>query len=71
MDYPAITWPTFIHNSLFLFFIGLAENLFAINHAVAITTVTIVGFCAACYIVFSVYSVFFPQTPFQKPFSGE
>ncbi|KAF8798278.1 hypothetical protein BYT27DRAFT_7058745, partial [Phlegmacium glaucopus] len=27
--------PAFIHISLFLFFIGLAENLFATNHAVA------------------------------------
>jgi hypothetical protein len=62
--------PTFIHISLFLFFIGLAENLFDTNHAVAITTITIIGFCAACYIPFSFYPVFFPQTPFQTPLSN-
>jgi hypothetical protein len=62
--------PTFIHISLFLFFIGLAENLFATNRAVAITTITIISFCAACYIAFSVYPVFFPQTPFQTPLSN-
>jgi hypothetical protein len=61
--------PIFIHISLFLFFIGLATNLFDTNHAVAITTIIIIGFCAAFYIAFSVFPVLYPQTPFQTPLS--
>ncbi|KAF8801208.1 hypothetical protein BYT27DRAFT_7174551 [Phlegmacium glaucopus] len=62
--------PAFIHISLFLFFIGLAENLFATNHAVAITTTTIIGFCAVFYIACSVFPVLYPQTPFHTPLSN-
>ncbi|KAF8798287.1 hypothetical protein BYT27DRAFT_7203397 [Phlegmacium glaucopus] len=62
--------PAFIHISLFLFFIGLAENLFAINHAVAITTTIIIGFCTVFYIACSVFPVIYPQTPFHTPLSN-
>ncbi|KAF8798269.1 hypothetical protein BYT27DRAFT_7264860 [Phlegmacium glaucopus] len=62
--------PTFIHISLFLFFIGLAENLFATNHAVAITTTIIMGFCAIFYISCSVFPILYPQTPLHTPLSN-
>ncbi|KAF8809441.1 hypothetical protein BYT27DRAFT_6519587 [Phlegmacium glaucopus] len=62
--------PAFIHISLFLFFIGLGESLFATNHAVAITTTTTIGFCAVCYIACSVFPILYPQTPFHTPLSN-
>ncbi|KAF8798272.1 hypothetical protein BYT27DRAFT_7218537 [Phlegmacium glaucopus] len=62
--------PAFIHISLFLFFVGLAENLFATNHAVGITTITIMGFCAVFYISCSVFPILYPQTPFHTPLSN-
>ncbi|KAF8816716.1 hypothetical protein BYT27DRAFT_6384599 [Phlegmacium glaucopus] len=62
--------PAFIHISLFLFFIGLAENLFATNITVAITTTTIICFCALFYIACSVFPVLYPQTPFHTPLSN-
>ncbi|KAF8798236.1 hypothetical protein BYT27DRAFT_6900122 [Phlegmacium glaucopus] len=62
--------PAFIHISLFLFFIGLAENLFPTNHAVAIATTTIMGFCAVFYVACSIFPVLYPQTPFQTPLSN-
>ncbi|KAF8798260.1 hypothetical protein BYT27DRAFT_7203363 [Phlegmacium glaucopus] len=61
--------PALIHISYFLFFIGLAESLFAINHAVAITTTTIMGYCAVAYITYSVFPVLYPQTPCYTPLS--
>ncbi|KAF8798334.1 hypothetical protein BYT27DRAFT_7151139, partial [Phlegmacium glaucopus] len=62
--------PAFIHISLFLFFIGLAENLFATNPVIAITTTTIISFCAVFYIICSVLPVLYPQTPFDTPLSN-
>ncbi|KAF8814587.1 hypothetical protein BYT27DRAFT_7206041 [Phlegmacium glaucopus] len=62
--------PAFIHISFFLFFIGLAENLFATNRAVAITTATIMGLSAVFYIGWSISPVLYPQTPFHTPLSS-
>ena len=62
--------PAFIHISLFLFFIGLAEKLFATNNTVAITTTTIIGFCPLFYIACSAFPVLYVQTPFHTPLSN-
>ncbi|KAF8813038.1 hypothetical protein BYT27DRAFT_7131987 [Phlegmacium glaucopus] len=65
-----VEWiPVLIHISFFLFFLGLAENLFAINHAVAITTTIIICYCTVCYMGCSVFPVLYPQTPFYTPLS--
>ncbi|KAF8798252.1 hypothetical protein BYT27DRAFT_7264845 [Phlegmacium glaucopus] len=68
--------PAFIHISLFLFFIGLAENLFPTNHAVAMTMSIIISFCTVFYTACSVFPVLYPgPKPFSKlhclRFSGE
>ncbi|KAF8813218.1 hypothetical protein BYT27DRAFT_7049887, partial [Phlegmacium glaucopus] len=47
--------PAFIHISLFLFFIGLVDNLFATNKTVAITTTIIIGFCVIFYMACSMF----------------
>jgi len=62
--------PAFIHISLFLFFIGLVENLFVTNKAVAIATTIIIGSCALSYIASSVFPVYYPQTPYHTPLSN-
>ncbi|KAH9993097.1 hypothetical protein BJV77DRAFT_944668 [Russula vinacea] len=43
--------PALIHISLFLFFVGLADSLFKINTATAVTTTTLIVICALCYLL--------------------
>ena len=60
--------PALIHIYLFLFFLGLADFLFAMNTATATTTIIVI--CALCYVFTIVAPIFYTQSPFQSPLCG-
>ena len=62
--------PALIHISLFLFFIGLADNLFNINTATATTTTIMITICGALYLWCIIAPVHDAQSPYQSPLSG-
>jgi hypothetical protein len=70
MDVVVNLVPALIHVSLFLFFLGLADSLFNINTAAAVTTTTMIVICALCYLFSIVAPIRDPQSPYQSPFSG-
>jgi len=61
---------TLLHASIFLFFAGLVEFLFALNDEVAQVVRAITCFFAALYIVLSAIPVLFQQCPFQTPLTS-
>lgn len=62
--------PALIHISLFLFFFGLADYLFNINTATAVTTTIMVAICASLYLWCMIAPIHDAQSPYQSPFSG-
>jgi hypothetical protein len=62
--------PGFVHVSLFLFFVGLGDLLFAINTTVGVTTTAPIAICGLLYVLSMFAPVIEPQSPFQNPFSG-
>jgi hypothetical protein len=62
--------PAFVHISLFLFFIGLADYLFNMNTATATTTTLLIIICGALYIWCIIAPVHDAQSPYQSPLSG-
>ncbi|KAI0263299.1 hypothetical protein BC834DRAFT_888559 [Gloeopeniophorella convolvens] len=62
--------PALIHISLFLFFLGLADFLFAINTTTAIATTAIISLCALLYLWSIIAPIHDPQSPYQSPISG-
>ncbi|KAA1477635.1 hypothetical protein DENSPDRAFT_616924 [Dentipellis sp. KUC8613] len=62
--------PALIHISLFLFFIGLSDFLFSLNHIVAIMTTLMIAFCGLAYIWSMVSPVLYAQSPYQTPLTG-
>jgi hypothetical protein len=62
--------PSLLHVSLFLFFVGLGDLLFAVNTTVGISTIVPIAICGLLY-VFSMFApIIKPQSPFRNPFSG-
>jgi hypothetical protein len=62
--------PSLLHVSLFLFFVGLRDLLFAVNTTVGISTIVPIAICGLFY-VFSMFApIIKPQSPFRNPFSG-
>ena len=62
--------PALVHVSLFLFFVGLGDSLFAINTTVGVTTIVPIATCELLY-VFSMFApVLKPQSPYRNSFSG-
>lgn len=59
-----------MHAAIFLFFAGLVEFLYAINHEVAYVVLVAVSIFAATYIVLTSLPVLFRQCPFQTPLSS-
>ena len=70
MDVVVNLVPALIHVSLFLFFVGLADSLFKINIATAVTTTTLIVICALCYLLSVIAPVWNAQSPYQSPLSG-
>jgi hypothetical protein len=70
MDVVVNLVPALIHISLFLFFLGLADFLFATNTATATTTTTLIVICALSYLFTIIAPVWYAQSPFQSPLSG-
>ncbi|TFY60290.1 hypothetical protein EVG20_g7473 [Dentipellis fragilis] len=62
--------PALIHISLFLFFIGLSDFLFSLNHIVAIMTTLVISFFGVAYIWSMVSPVLYAQSPYQTPLTG-
>ncbi|KAH9048803.1 hypothetical protein EDB84DRAFT_1455772 [Lactarius hengduanensis] len=56
--------------AIFLFFAGLVEFLFIINHEVAYAVLTAVSIFATTYVVLTSLPVIFQQCPFQTPLSS-
>ncbi|KAH9025538.1 hypothetical protein EDB85DRAFT_2118467, partial [Lactarius pseudohatsudake] len=61
--------PGLVHVSLFLFFVGLCNSLFALNVTIGITTVVLITLCALFYVFSTFTAIVNPQSPFQTPFS--
>ncbi|KAH8983280.1 hypothetical protein EDB92DRAFT_1951685 [Lactarius akahatsu] len=61
--------PGLVHVSLFLFFVGLCNSLFALNVTIGITTVVLITVCALLYVFSTFTAIVNPQSPFQTPFS--
>ena len=59
-----------MHAAIFLFFAGLVEFLYTINHEVAYVVLVTVSIFAATYIVLTSLPVLFRQCPFQTPLSS-
>lgn len=59
-----------MHAAIFLFFAGLVEFLYTINHEVAYVVLVAVSIFAATYIVLTSLPVLFRQCPFQTPLSS-
>jgi hypothetical protein len=59
-----------LHAAIFLFFAGLVDFLFAINHEVAQVIVVIVALFAALYFILTSLPVLFQQCPFQTPLTA-
>jgi hypothetical protein len=70
MDVVVNLVPALIHISLFLFFLGLADFLFAINTATATTTTILIVICAFCYLFTIIAPICYPQSPYQSPLSA-
>ncbi|KAH9049025.1 hypothetical protein EDB84DRAFT_1244709, partial [Lactarius hengduanensis] len=62
--------PGLIHVSLFLFFVGLCDSLFALNTTIGITTIVPIAICGLLYVLSTIAPIMDPQSPFQTPFSG-
>ncbi|KAI0291172.1 hypothetical protein B0F90DRAFT_406678 [Multifurca ochricompacta] len=59
-----------MHAAIFLFFAGLVEFLFNINHEVARVVLVIVSIFAVTYVALTALPVIFRQCPFQTPLSS-
>jgi hypothetical protein len=70
MDVVVNIVPALIHVSLFLFFLGLADSLFKINIATAVTTTMVIVICAICYLLSVIAPILNAQSPYQSPLSG-
>jgi hypothetical protein len=55
--------------SLFLFFVGLADDTLNINTTIGLSTTVPIGFCGLLYIFTIFAPVIYPQTPYQNSFS--
>lgn len=61
--------PTLLHASVFLFFIGLVEFLFPINHAIAYTVLSVVAICVSLYAAITVLPTIHHNSPYRTPLS--
>ena len=62
--------PGLVHVSLFLFFVGICDSLFSINTTVAISTIVPISICGLLYVFSMFIPIFYPESPYQNPFSG-
>ncbi|KAH9045188.1 hypothetical protein EDB85DRAFT_5460 [Lactarius pseudohatsudake] len=62
--------PGLVHVSLFLFFVGLCDSLFALNTTTGITTIVPIAICGLLYVLSMIAPIMDPQSPFQTPFTG-
>ena len=62
--------PGFIHLSLILFFLGLADTVLNINTSVGVTTIIPIIICGFLYLYCTVAPIVNPQSPYRNPFSS-
>jgi hypothetical protein len=62
--------PGLLHISLFLFFVGLADDTLNINTTIGISTTVPIGLCGLLYIFTTFAPVIYPQSPYQNSFSA-
>ncbi|KAH9012449.1 hypothetical protein EDB84DRAFT_960623 [Lactarius hengduanensis] len=61
--------PGLVHVSLFLFFLGLGDWLFALKRTIGITIIVLITICGFLYAFSTFTAILKPQSPFQNPFS--
>ncbi|KAH8986815.1 hypothetical protein EDB86DRAFT_2809392, partial [Lactarius hatsudake] len=61
--------PGLVHVSLFLFFLGLADWLLALERTIGITIIVLIAICGFLYALSTFTPILNPQSPFQNPFS--
>lgn len=62
--------PTLLHMSVFLFFIGLVDFMFAVNSAIAYIVLGTLVACASLYITITILPAIRLQCPYRTPMSG-
>jgi hypothetical protein len=62
--------PALIHVSLFLFFLGLIDELLSLNTTIGITTIVPITICGLFYVLSTFAPIVDPQFPFQTPLSS-
>ena len=62
--------PGLLHLSLFLFFVGLADDTLNINTTIGLSTTIPIGLCGLLYIFTTFAPVIYPQSPYQNSFSA-
>jgi hypothetical protein len=62
--------PGLVHVSLFLFFLGICDELFALNTTVGIATIVPIFICGLLYVLSMFAPIINPKSPFQNPFSS-
>ncbi|KAI0298061.1 hypothetical protein B0F90DRAFT_1736076 [Multifurca ochricompacta] len=62
--------PALLHTSVLLFYIGLIDFLFNINHTVAYSLLSLVAFAVLIYFVLSIMPLYFHNSPYQTPLSS-
>jgi hypothetical protein len=62
--------PSLVHVSLFLFFVGLIDELLSLNTTVGITTIVPITICGLFYVLSTFARIIDPQSPFQTPLSS-
>jgi uncharacterized protein DUF6535 len=62
--------PSYLHVSLFLFFVGLGDSVLNINTTVGISAIVPIGICGLLYILTTFLPIISPQSPYQNSFSG-
>ncbi|KAH9058915.1 hypothetical protein EDB83DRAFT_2520662 [Lactarius deliciosus] len=61
--------PGLVHVSLFLFFLGLGDWLFALKRTIGIVIIVLITICGFLYALSTFTPIWNPQSPFQNPFS--
>ena len=62
--------PGLLHVSLFLFFLGLADDTLNIDTTIRLSTAIPIGFCGLVYIFTTFAPVIYPQSSYQNSFSA-
>jgi len=62
--------PALLHASVLLFYVGLVDFLFNINHTVAFILLVLVSFAVLVYFLLTIMPLYYHNSPYQTPLSA-